>query len=676
MKVSLNSNHLIELVALIAILVATLFLRWWQLAEVPLGLHFDEAIDLRQGLLILDGARPIYITEGWGREALFYYPVAFMLKLIPFNPLALRAAAVVCGLIGTIIAYWLARQMFNPIVAWFTVAWMGVTFWAQLTHRFGVRGMALLLLVSLTMATFWWAWRVAPTDKWGLARYAVAGTCLGLTFYTYQPARFFGFVFFLFGVYVLLFHKHVWQQRWRGLLVMAVTAVFLVMPLVYTVSQSEEEAAGRGWTIEPLTELLDGNPRPIMENSWATANMFTVRGDPLLAYNLPQRPVFQPGWTGFFFYAGLLIALWRWRDPRYALLLIWMGVMLLPTVVTIDPPNFNRTLGAQPAIMMLAALPIGQAAIWLQKQKKGWLTAVPIGVALIALLVTAQATWQDYFGPWAAQELLAVQYNNNLGAIIQHVYHTPELATTPLLISSRNIEDVDPYIFSVSLDDAPDTRWIDTSQALVLPAAQPEARLFVAADRWLDHSLVELAALPPPLLSNDHFSLFTLSALPQPPADQSVVPLPADRLWTADLELDLPSQPLPLTFAAYLQLAGYQMPAETAVSGTPTILLTNWQVKQDGQPMPMAFFVHLINEQGEIIAQQDGLGFPPHSWATGDQFWHVHQLWLPADLPTGTYWFQLGLYNRTTSERWLLSDGLLSSATPSDRLLIGPLMVE
>lgn len=668
---SLLPLHILELLALAAILSLTLFFRWWQLAEVPLGLHFDEAIDLRQGLLILDGARPIYITEGWGREALFYYPVALMLKVIPFNPLALRAAAVFCGLLGMIIAYWLTRRMFGPVAAWFTVAWLGLVFWAQLTHRFGVRGMALLLLVSLTMAAFWQAWSAAPDDRWRWGRYLLAGISLGLTFYTYQPARFFGFVFLFFGLYLLIFHAELWRRHWRGLALMVVTALLLVAPLATVVSQTEEEAAGRGWTIEPLTELLAGNPRPIVENSWATAQMFTVRGDPLVAYNVPRRPVFQPTWTGLFFYAGLLLALWRWRRPRYALLLIWMGVMLLPTVVTIDPPNFNRTLGAQIPIMALAALPLAEGAAWARRRDSYWLTAIPLLAGLVALAVTGLATWRDYFGPWAEQELLAIQYNNNLGGIVRYVYQTPQLTNYPLLISSRNIEDVDPYIFSVSLDERPDSRWIDTGQALVLPAGHEEARLLLASDRWLDQTLVELANLPPPLLANEHFSLFRLTGLPAADANLPVIVAPADRLWTEQLD-DALVLNLPLTYAGYLQLTGYRLPAETAVAGTTFTLLTHWQIMQDGRPMPMAFFVHLIDSQGEIAAQQDGLGFPPHSWRAGDLFWHVHHLWLPPDLPPGRYWFQIGLYDRLTGSRWQLAEELPLAA---DRLLIGPISV-
>ena len=61
----------------------------------------------------------------------------------------------------------------------------------------------------------------------------------------------------------------------------------------------------------------------------------------------------------------------------------------------------------------------------------------------------------------------------------------------PVVISSRDIEDEDPYIVSVSLDRAIDRRWVDSSQALALPAGAAEAWLIVTADRWVDPLLAD-----------------------------------------------------------------------------------------------------------------------------------------------------------------------------------------
>ena len=83
----------LEIAALIAVLAVAAALRFYRLLDFPPGFHFDEAIDLKIARDVLGGARPLYTPEGWGREALYYYLVAPMLRLIDYNPLALRATA-------------------------------------------------------------------------------------------------------------------------------------------------------------------------------------------------------------------------------------------------------------------------------------------------------------------------------------------------------------------------------------------------------------------------------------------------------------------------------------------------------------------------------------------------------------------------------------------------------
>ncbi|MBK9054283.1 MAG: phospholipid carrier-dependent glycosyltransferase, partial [Chloroflexi bacterium] len=323
------------------LLAAAILFRTYHLLDTPPGLHYDEAIDLRQSLNILEGARPLYVAEGWGREASFYYLVALVLTVVESNPLALRLTAVLCSLVTIVVAYLWVRKMWSWPVAWLAAAWLSLTFWTVSTSRVGVRNITLPLAFSLTVLCFWYAWQTPATPgttrltTWlgrGWFLFALAGVGLGLTLYTYQPARFTPFVFVGFVLYLALFHRSLLRERWRGLAVMVAAAALVALPLLLILYQNRGAEVARDWTIEPLTELLAGNPRLVWENFWLTLKMFTFRGDPLVAYNLPQRPVFVPWWTSLFFYLGLLMALWRWRQPLYAFLLIWLAVMLAPTI--------------------------------------------------------------------------------------------------------------------------------------------------------------------------------------------------------------------------------------------------------------------------------------------------------------------------------------------------------
>ena len=133
----------VEIAALFIILGVALFLRLWHLGVVPPGLHFDEAIDLKIGLDVANGSRPIYVAEGWGREGLYYYLVAIVLQFVPYNPIALRVSAVICGMGVLVVAYFLGRLWHSRLAAWFMVAWLGLTYWTVSASRFGVRHISL-----------------------------------------------------------------------------------------------------------------------------------------------------------------------------------------------------------------------------------------------------------------------------------------------------------------------------------------------------------------------------------------------------------------------------------------------------------------------------------------------------------------------------------------------------
>jgi 4-amino-4-deoxy-L-arabinose transferase-like glycosyltransferase len=704
------STHRTELLAVAIWLAAAILFRSYHLLDTPPGLHYDEAIDLRQALNILDGARPLYVAEGWGREASFYYLVAAVLTVVEANPLALRLTAVLCSLVTIAVAYLWVRKMWNWPMAWLAAAWLSLTFWTVSTSRVGVRNIMLPFIFSFTVFCFWYAWQTPPSSQpsnfmarlgAGWQAFALAGLGLGLTLYTYQPARFMPFIFVGFVLYLALCHRSLLREKWRGLAVMVVAAAIIATPLLVILYQNRGAEVARDWTIEPLTELLAGNPRLVWENFLLTLKMFTFRGDPLVAYNLPQRPVFVPWWTSLFFYLGLLMAIWRWRQPLYAFLLIWLSVALAPTILTISAPHFNRTITAQIPVMVLSALPLAEVAAggWrLTASQKPTangqrptansqrptansqrptansqrLTASFWLLALVALLVTGYATWRDYFTVWPQDERLAVQYNRDLLAMAQALTLAPQ--SQPILLNSRNLEDADPYILAASVDEPVRGRWVDSAQAIAFPAGQDQIELWLTENRGLDVLLADWSQAQ--LLEQQlHFSRYQLNLPAWPPVDGvQVAYLPPTMAWFANPTSEAPTLPLPVSFAERLVLAGTQFDQGVIRAGERLAFLTFWEVMQASRPQSLAFFVHLLDAQGNIIAQQDGLGYPPHTWQAGDRFVHVHGLNLDAALPAGTYWLQLGLYQREDGQRWPIVDA--AGEPVGDRLLLTPITLE
>ncbi len=697
----LSSRPRARRLVLLALLLLAAAFRLYHLTDFPPGFHFDEAIDLKIALDVAHGARPLYVPEGWGREALYYYLVAPLLGLIDYNPLALRVAAVLCGLGVVVAAYGLARRWRGSLAAGLTAAWLAVAMWPVWAARFGVRHISLALLLGLAAWAFWWAFGASgmrheegerpssspPGPSSSPGPFFLAGLLLGLTAYTYQPARFVPLLFGGFGVYLALFHRRrPWANR-RGWLVWGLTAALVALPLAVILTQATPiETGERAFSIEPLTELLAGNPRPLLDNAVALAGVFTVAGDPLKSYNLPGRPLFVPRWTGVFFYAGLALALWRWRRPPYAFVLLWLAAGLLGSLVTISAPNFNRMVAAQFPVFFLAGAAAAEAIGWAGRRAR-WAGAAVALLVVVALGWTAHDTARDLFHVWPEQFADAHPLNREIAAVANYLEHTAD--ARPAVISSRDIEDEDPYIVAVSLDRAVERRWVDTTQALALPAGAAEARLLVTADRWIDPALLEwlgedapdetTPVASPPLSGR-------LWALIQPPPDAAHPLFALHRLRAGDWptlatpalalppESGAPAVAYPVPFCACapgsdptpaLALLGVRPGA--ARPGEELTLLTAWQT---GGPhfVSLALFVHLLDGSGAIVAQDDGLGYPPHTWQPGDRFLQVARLPLPPDLPPGDYTLQFGLYDRADGRRWpvLSPDG----QPAADRLLL------
>jgi hypothetical protein len=79
-----------------------------------------------------------------------------------------------------------------------------------------------------------------------------------------------------------------------------------------------------------------------------------------------------------------------------------------------------------------------------------------------------------------------------------------------------------------------------------------------------------------------------------------------------------------------------------------------WQ-RADQVDHPYVVFNHVLDAQGQIVAQQDSrpqAGQPLMTcWQPNEIYADRHVIDLPADLPAGTYRLQMGLYDVVTGQR-------------------------
>jgi hypothetical protein len=99
-------------------------------------------------------------------------------------------------------------------------------------------------------------------------------------------------------------------------------------------------------------------------------------------------------------------------------------------------------------------------------------------------------------------------------------------------------------------------------------------------------------------------------------------------------------------------LRGFSPHAITAVPGQNVNMTLYWQAETPTAE-PVSAFIHLLDEDGEIVAQTDQWpgGLPSSVWSAGQVIVDEHALAIPADLAPGDYRVATGLYTAADGTR-------------------------
>ena len=185
--------------------------------------------------------------------------------------------------------------------------------------------------------------------------------------------------------------RHFWA--WPGWWLRRFSSILLCIPNIFSSQQSAlvfDPSRSQG---DPLGAFL--------VNVWEHLLAFGFRGDPTGTAQLPQPADAEP-MGSVFFWLGVGMAVWRWQRPAYRLLLLWLGVLCSGRLLlSRDPPNTVRMIGAAPAIYLLAAVGVWEAfrflrgRFFLENETKA---AIAVGAVVSGLiLIQGVLTYRTYF---------------------------------------------------------------------------------------------------------------------------------------------------------------------------------------------------------------------------------------------------------------------------------------
>ena len=729
--------------ALLAILLVGLALRLYALDSIPPGLFFDEAGKGLDAQAILRGEWPIFFPYSGGKEPLFMYLVAGLFLVFGQSGLAIRLASALCGTATLLTTYLLAREMFTPtpalprsgggssrgseVIALLATLWLAVFYPAIHFSRVGFRAGSVALFETLAFWLFWRGWnamqhravnstrdggRRPPASEWGW--FALSGVALGLSLYTYPTSRFVplvlaGFVLFQltsqvagrrsqvsnapFALDVSHFTFHVSRFTFYVLLTAAVASlVFLPLGAYYLTHWAEFTA--RAAQVSIFNPALNhGDPwGTLVGNLLKTAGMFALQGDPNWTHNLPGRPLLDP-FTFLLFVAGLLLCLWRWKQPSSQFLLLWFAIMLAPGLIAADlVPHFPRQTALLPALAIFAAYATVQIGLWLRRlqtpkpkpQSPSNLqpaicnlqsatcnlrpaSGIWAIVVLLALGVITAVNAHDYFIVWAKSEENYLAFDGHNVELANYLNRLPaDDHTYLLLIPARYPSYIEgqPHrhltIDFLYRGSAPHV-YVPVSEATTPAqlAAVCRERQSPVAIEW---TVREFLDADPKGLARYLLGKYGVRT-----------GIDAGRGWAVSF-FDVPDRPdtfaIAETLAPYADNFGYQVTLTGATVGaagqtdalTTTVpsgghvwVAARWQKTAAADADYSAFF-YLRDAGGHLIAQAsqallDDDHQPVTRWVEGAENWGYAILPVFPGTPPGVYTVTVGLYDPATGRR-------------------------
>lgn len=675
-------QHL-ELWLLVGVLMAAAFLRFYAPNAMPPGPSHDELRMMDLGELIVQGERPIHWRITYSAEPLYMYLLALAMPVWGFTPFGARLVTRWAGLLLVPVTHRFARRLFGRRTALFTSGVLAVTWWPMFFSRVALRGITLPLTFTGAVMYLWRGLglgegygRSAGEDlRWGWL--AGGGALMGMTWYTFTAAR--GLVILLPTVLLCLALLDVIPrpQIWRVALVTLGAAVLVAAPFIYEVRTHPGAPETRLDQLSGIIDrLLAGDLLPFARQALRTAGVFLTTGDPNWRYNVSGRPAFGP-LLGALAMVGVAVSLWRWRQPRHVVLIVWLVLGLAPSMLTPEAPSFVRGIGALPVAAVFPA--IGAVVLWdWTGARVGRVLLAPLGVLLILLVpLNGVATFRDAFGEWIAQPEVREIYQASLTKAFRDLNHSN--LEGELWISEPFPDDRHLLLEKrVMRRESIEVHWFDASRALILPPvegtrrylladfARPDDRLF---DRWMRDATVVMEG---PVSPSGTAAYRLVQARGGPWVDRELQETMGQSTAFRDTRATQ-RVALPARFGDTADLLGYDLAHDELAPGEIVHLALYWRV--NGPVFePIASFVHLIDGQDEIVGQYDGFDVPPWEWQFGAVVAQVYRFSIDEGARPAAHWLEVGLYNSKTMERLKVSSG--EGNQIGDRLVLQTVVVE
>ncbi len=344
----------VEALLVIVIMAVAIWFRVYHIHQMPPGVFIDETNAALDALHTLEGRPDSLFATGWFETPNgFIYLQTLFFRLFGTTFLAVKVQSLLPGILTVAALYLLVREMYGAYPALLAASFLAFNRWHVNMSRWGWNEVYPPLMQVLSLYFIMRAARKRSLGDW-----ALAGVILGLGMYTYLAIRLAALAIFAYLAYRVLVERGFLRRNWQGLLLFALMYLLTFAPLGFTYIKHPFTFLNRSQQVSILHDIqaAGGSLEPLRTSLQRHLLMFHVEGDHNARHNLPGAPMLDPI-TGAFFLMAVGWSLWRWRDHRRGLVLLWVGITLLGGILSRlgEAPQGYRTLGVTPAIAIMAA---------------------------------------------------------------------------------------------------------------------------------------------------------------------------------------------------------------------------------------------------------------------------------------------------------------------------------
>ncbi len=361
-------RHRVEVVLAFVVLACGVFMRCYGLDYFYGAVEQDEGQYGSEALRILQGERPNLFGSVWlfNLTAVFTYLMAGSMRLFGEDVVGLRLVPALMGSLSLVFVYLLVRRGWGAPAALAATSLVAVAPHHLFSSRIAIRDMVVLLLFIPAVLYFLYRallWR-RPFE------YALAGVSLGVGLWLDYNNKAMILVLIIGAVFVYWFlTQKGWHREYLKIGLFCLGVVVVLLPVWVTLARMDgirpEGGFLRGRLVLQAPNLAVAQQRYGVSDPFhvflhqVERNVFGVnyyRDESFLtcyAGWLSRRPMVNSV-VAVLFLVGLAYSVWRWRQPRYAFLLIAWAVGMQGGIWGDRPPKIHYLIA--PALVPVCAM--------------------------------------------------------------------------------------------------------------------------------------------------------------------------------------------------------------------------------------------------------------------------------------------------------------------------------